>query len=127
VAEWTEFDDPCSQLESLLRSAGSYVQVSEDLRPSILEASRYERAERRMRKVVRRSALVIVLLSGMMAVARPAGDSSRLDLRNELAAATPGPIVFPFEVQPRADHYGWQAVDIFTALRRQQAQRLRSL
>lgn len=43
-APWEEAE---SAIEALVRSAGNYVQPSQDLRPRVLEAAKVEQAERR--------------------------------------------------------------------------------
>jgi len=118
--------EPLDDVEALVRTAGEYVQASEDLRPRTLEAARALRAEKRARQWVHLAAAAVILLVGLRA---------STDQPVELAAARrPFPAIAadPNRVraeagthEDRGSSLSWGLVETFTELRRQQSQALR--
>jgi len=106
--------DERSDVESLIRAAGSYVRPSEELRPRVLEATRAESGERRARRRIWHVAIAIGLLGTMFAVA-----GNRMPVPPTLSH---GMLQAGSEVRP-ADGGGasWSIVEAFTDLRRRQA------
>jgi hypothetical protein len=106
--------DDRSDVESLIRAAGSYVRPSEELRPRVLEASRVELGERKAQRRIWQVAIAICLLGTMYAVAGdrtpvpPAFSHGMLQVGPEVRTADGGGA-------------GWRIVEAFTDLRRRQA------
>lgn len=122
----TEFHDNLdrfSAAEALVRGAAGYVRPSENLRPRVLELARAQRDEQRALRRVWHLALVVVLLGTFTSLAR---------MRPALAPAAG--FGNPLEVVPQFDdsnaaarqgEFGWETVESFRELRRQQAELLR--
>jgi hypothetical protein len=108
-----------AEVESLIRSAGRYVQVSEDLRPRVLEAAYLERNERQARRTIARLTLVALLLVGLSISLAPSGR----DLDNWSASRWDW--LLAAESAARPGDGNWNFVDSFTELRRRQAEALR--
>jgi hypothetical protein len=111
-------------LESLVRSAKDYVRASDDLRPRVLEAVRWQRDERRAIRYLRRVAIVVVALGLVAGALR-----QRLELVGNrpsgiLAAAAAIQFAPVAEAAPDLD-VNWSMVESFTELRRRQAEVLR--
>ena len=51
-----------NEIEAIVRSAGDYVRVSNELRPRVLEMARLSNGERRVRRCIRGIGLVAALL-----------------------------------------------------------------
>ena len=106
--------DDRSDVESLIRAAGSYVRPSEELRPRVLEATRAESGEQRARRRIWHVAIAIGLLGTIFAVAgnrtavSPAFSHGMLQVGPEVRTADGGGA-------------GWSIVEAFTDLRRRQA------
>jgi hypothetical protein len=110
-----------SEVESLIRLAGDYVQPSRDLRPRVLEAARLEFGERRARRRIGSVALAAGLL-GLLTIS----SVERLEMPNALSQLTlvaAGTQAFA-GTESGADS-GWALVDAYTELRRRQAEVLR--
>ena len=119
-----EWDGDVGDIEELIRSAGNYVQVSEDLRPRVLEAARLKSGERRARSVVRRTALIAALLMWWVTASIRTLDIPE-NLR-ELSVVAAG--TYPASasrVSGGNNDVGWSLVDAFTELRCRQADVLR--
>ena len=56
VTDSSDSYEPLSDIEAMVRSAANYVQVSNDLRPRVLEAAREKSGERRARRFIRQAA-----------------------------------------------------------------------
>ena len=122
----TEFPDnpeSISAAEALVRAAGDYVRPSENMRPRVLEGARTLRNERRALRGAWHLALVVTLLGMFTNVART----------RSVIAPPPG-LGSPISTAPRLDdsnaasrqgEFGWDAVESFRELRRQQAELLR--
>jgi hypothetical protein len=64
MAEPREIDDMLfREVEDLVRAAGGYLDVSDDLRPRTLESARAASRERKMRRVASLGAVAVVLLA----------------------------------------------------------------
>ena len=127
MIESPTFDEPLDELESLLLMAGGYVQASEDLRPRILEASRCQQRERKVRHGVRWGVLCTVFLSAVLASGPHDQSADLAGVSEELATADAEALLVPEKVERRGDASNWHVVDSFTALRRRHAEQLRSL
>jgi hypothetical protein len=116
--------EPLSHIEAMVRSAANYVQVSNDLRPRVLEAAREKSGERRARRFIRQAALFAALLTWCVTAS-----VSRLDIRDdlrELTLATTGS--YPISnnrISGGASSEAWALVDAYTELRERQADVLR--
>jgi hypothetical protein len=104
--------DDRSNVESLIRAAGSYVRPSEELRPRVLEATRAESGERRARRRIWHVAIAIGLLGTIFAVA-----GNRIMPIRSHGVLKVGPEVRTAE----GGGAGWSIVEAFTDLRRRQA------
>jgi hypothetical protein len=113
------FDEAPDQVESMIRSAGDFIQPSDDLRPRALEsASEYCSDQRARRKMVGIAMLCLSLL-GLVILRAP--DSEALRLRATAPSSA--------EIQKQASmleslpHVGsdWGLAEAFTRLRRHQA------
>jgi hypothetical protein len=126
VTKLSDWNEPLSEVEAMVRAAGQYVQVSRDLRPRVLETARTECGERRARRSIRQLAIVVVLLT---VFATPSGrglgtESARYPAM--LAALDSQHIFSQAEDKvARGGERGWAMVEAFTDLRRQQASVLR--
>jgi hypothetical protein len=126
VIELDDWNEPAVDVEAMVRSAGRYIGVSEDLRPRVLEAARLQSGEHKARRRLRRLTLSIVLLALFTITARnelaidPSQPNSLLIAAgfNELYAPSAAPAA-------RNGDGDWRMIDAFTELRRQQAQLLR--
>lgn len=112
-----------SGVETLLRTAGDYVQPSEGLRPQVMEAVREAKGLRRDRsRVIRMACLAaaVLLLLSALPWWTPnyglRGPTTMDDVASRLKADT----------TYRGGNIGWRLVEIFTDVRRQQAESLRS-
>lgn len=113
---------PQDEIEALVRLAGSYVQPSDDLRPRVLEAARISANEKRaQRRIVR---LAAVFLLATISVASLAGGRSS-DASSYAAPLWHGSLSAPTPSASENNRSGWEMVDSFTELRRQQARLLR--
>jgi hypothetical protein len=115
---------PSDEIEALVRAAGDYVQASEDLRPRVLESARKQRCERTAQGLIARVALG-VLLATMLTASNSPGS---VDARNPLASAALNRASFPLPTAGGADadnDFGWNMVEAFTEMRRQQSEVLR--
>jgi hypothetical protein len=116
--------EPLSDIETMVRSAADYVQVSNDLRPRVLEAARESSGERRARRFIQQAALFAALLTWCVTAS-----VSKLDMRDELrelSLATTGS--YPISnnrVSDGASSAAWALVDAYTELRERQAGVLR--
>ena len=103
-----------SDVELLIRAAGSYVRASEELRPRVLDAARVESGERKAQGRIWHVAIAIGLLGTMVVVA---GDRVPVTptFSHGLLRANP-------ELRPAdGGTAGWSIVEAFTDLRRRQA------
>ena len=106
--------DDWSDVELLIRAAGSYVRPSEELRPRVLEAARVELGERKAQRRIWQVAIAIGLLGTMFAVAgdrmpvTPTFSHGMLQVSPEARQADGGAA-------------GWSIVEAYTDLRRRQA------
>jgi hypothetical protein len=112
-------EQPLEEIEALVRLAGDYVQPSDDLRPRILEAARVVKNERQARRqIVRLAAMLLFAVVSLAMIGRP-----RADERSRFAAD-----LWSLESSAPANgtraQAGWEMVDSFTALRREQARLL---
>lgn len=114
--------EPCdrfAEIESLVASAGQYVQPSDDLRPRTLEAARTARAEQRGQQWVRHAAIaaavvgLAISLRGTTETKPQLNDSDAMYRQATLRASGVGGL-------------GWGLVQAFTELREEQAEKLRS-
>jgi hypothetical protein len=121
-----DWNEPAVDVEAMVRAAGHYVGVSDDLRPRVLEAARLQSGEHKARRRLRRCTLSIVLLALFTITAHNEleGDTSRPNSLliaagfNELYAPAAAPVA-------RSGDADWRMIDAFTELRRQQAQLFR--
>jgi len=110
-----------AELEALLRGAGGYVRASDDLRPRVLEAGRAQSTERRAQRLIRKAAMIIVLLTGLSAAVGHTVD--RAVASHELAITA----IDARHLHSRAATYAaprgdvaWGMVEAFSELRRRQ-------
>jgi hypothetical protein len=111
------------ETEALIRSAANYVRVSQDLRPQMLEAARLNARERNARRVIRRVAVVaVILISSMVSrIDRVRSDGAARELQTTAAGT--------LLVSGRVGGIGadaWALVDAFTELRDRQADALQA-
>ncbi|WP_254512300.1 hypothetical protein [Anatilimnocola floriformis] len=102
------FEFEANEIEELLRSAGEYVQPSDDLLPAVLEQARLARAEWRVQNwvwFVMFNIALCILLVGHLRL-EPSRDFEIMGAPSSIA---------------QQENPGWHAVDRFTALRRRQA------
>jgi hypothetical protein len=113
---------PPDEIEALVRAAGEYVQASEDLRPRVLESARQQRCESKAQRLIARLALG-VLLATTLTASSPSGS---VDARHPLASAALYRASLPLPTAANADNdIGWNMVEAFTEMRRQQSEVLR--
>ena len=112
-------EQPLNDIEALVRLAGDYVQPSEDLRPRVLEAARVVTRDRQTRRrMIRLAAVLLFAVVSLAAIGKPrSSEASRFsaDLWSADGPAPAGGV--------RAGA-GWEMVDSFTELRREQARLL---
>lgn len=113
---------PLDEIEALVRLAGDYVQPSDDLRPSVLEAARAATKEQRARRRIARLAAVFFLAVVSVASLSGAGSTGASAYA---ASFWQGPLHAPVQSASERDRSGWEMVDSFTELRRHQARLLR--
>jgi len=117
-------DEKFNEIEAIVRSAGNYVRVSNDLRPRVLERARLTNGERRTRRCIRDVGLVaaFVIWSVTVSIGRLETEDnlSRLSLITATPCATA-----PSEVRAGNDEAAWTLVDGFKELRTRQAAALR--
>jgi hypothetical protein len=124
VIDSSDISEPFSEIESMVRSAADYVQVSKDLRPRVMEAARLTNGERRIRRHIRQVALMAALLTWVVTAS-----VSRLDMRDDLRelslATTSAYPISHAQFSSGAADVGWVLVDAYTDLRGRQADVLR--
>ncbi len=124
VIDSSDCYEPLSEIEAMVRSAADYVQVSNDMRPRVMEAARERSGERRARRFIHQAGLFAALL--MWCVTASVG---RLDMRDDLrdlTLATTGS--YPISnnrISGGASGAAWALVDAYTELRERQADVLR--
>jgi hypothetical protein len=115
--------EPLSDIEALVRSAGSYVQASRDLRPRVLETAREERDEQRLARRIWQAAVLVVLIATFLMSPRHRPEVP--DRGTSPTAAHPGEYsLFPEASEGYGD-FNWGMVESFTEMRRRQAELLR--
>ena len=123
------FREPCDDgsidaIEALVRSAGNYIQPTDDLRPATLEAAREQRSQQKAQHRLGGWAIAVVLLALLGFPARLM-HSSALGTGNPSFATTD-------EVQRRALSLsadmnvepGWALMEVFIELRHDRAELL---
>ena len=116
------FDQPVEDVEGLIALAGNYVQVSDDLRPRVLEAARAVRLERRARWRIGQWAASIALAAVVLTTLYDGWPSSQAASQLAAWAARIGE---PSQVSQSSSDSNWEMVESFTELRRHQARVLR--
>ena len=96
VIDSSDYCEPLSEIEVMVRSAANYVQVSKDLRPRVLDAARLTSGERRVRRFIHQAALMAALLTWCVTTS-----VNRLDMRDDLRELNLGAL------EGRADHELW--------------------
>jgi hypothetical protein len=123
---WPLEDDAQDGVEAMVRAAGPYVRASDDLRPRVLEAARFQRGEQWARRCIRHVAVFTMLMAFFTAADQPGLDGRRSRPTAMLAAAGFDEFLTPATtVTPRSGDGDWRMIEAFTELRRQQAQMLR--
>jgi hypothetical protein len=118
--------DHASDVEAMIRAAGSYVRASDDLRPRVLEAARLQHRERRARRWIRQAAIIVLLLAFASIVGRRELEVEKAGPFGIVATAGFDEFFAPTaSVTKRSGDGDWRMLDAFTALRRQQARVLR--
>jgi hypothetical protein len=112
---------PEEDIEALVRLAGEYVQPTDELRPSVLEAARLAMEERRAQRQIARLAAIFLLATVFVASISGGQPTSTTNYANSWH----GSIVAPVQAASENNRAGWEMVDSFTELRRQQARLLR--
>jgi hypothetical protein len=124
VFDSPNIDEPLSDIEALIRSAGNYVQPSKDLRPRVLDAARLTSGERRARRFIHQAALVAALLTWFVTAS-----VNRLDMRDDLRELTfATSSSYPLSsnrISGGPSGSAWTLVDAYTQLRDRQADVLR--
>jgi len=123
VTNSREFYEPLDEVEALIRSAGSYVQPSDDLRPRIVEAARMQCGERRVRRWLQQAAVLVALLGIITAGAYQRWDHAA-DRQPGVAFEAASTLSQAAVVAGGGDP-NWEMVESFTQLRRRQAELLR--
>ncbi len=120
------WDEPFDDVEAMVRAAGQYVGVSDDLRPRVLEAARLCCGEQRAQRCIRQVAVFVLLLAFFTAMGREELDDRQPRLSGLLVAAGFDELFSPVASRTtRSGDGDWRMIDAFTELRRQQAQVLR--
>jgi hypothetical protein len=112
-----------SPLELLIRAAGDYVQPSDGLRPQVMEAVREVKGIRRDRSRLLIGACfsgVALLLLSAVPLWTPNYDLRGPTSMDAVVSSVEG------DVSLRGSDFGWKLVEIFTDVRHQQAESLRS-
>lgn len=118
---FASYDD--AALEALIRAAGDHVQVSDGLRPQVIEAVRDAKGLRRDRARLTKGTLLCA--AALLLLATVPGWSPNYDLRepstmDEVFSSVGG------EATIRGNDLGWRLVEIFTDVRERQAKSLGS-
>lgn len=108
--------ESCSDIEMMIRSAGTYVGASDDLRPRTMEAAREQSFEKHAKRTLTRVMLAIGLVFFLIAPLM------------QQVSKLPVPVgLSSHEIQRRAVNqahcgveYHWAIVDVFSDLRRNQ-------
>jgi hypothetical protein len=119
------WDEPCDDVEAMVRAAGGYIRASDDLRPRVLEAARLQHGEQRVQRCSRHLAAFVLLLAVFIATDWQGLDDRRLRPTGAMAAAIDEVLTSAPAVTDRSGDGDWRMIDAFTKLRRQQAQVLR--
>jgi hypothetical protein len=118
MAESRDCCESFGDIESIVHSAGDYVQPSRDLRPRVLEAARLESGERRARRRIGRVAALAALWALFTIHAVERLDTP--DVFRQITLVAAGARVFS-----EPGDGSWALVDAYTELRRRQAEVLR--
>lgn len=108
------------ELEAMIRSAGGYVQPTDDLRPRTLEAAGEKDARRHGRRIVVCLASLLLLLPVVGVLALPASPPPRGVTEAELHRQA------KVLAMHRGVDHGWGLFQAFVSLRREQARQLGS-
>lgn len=112
-------EEPLDDVEALIRLAGDYVQPSDDLRPRVLEAARAVRRDQQAQRHILQLAAVLLVMAGCLA-----GLGNRMASRSAETTWLSGVTAGAVRDGSRGDA-GWETVESFTQVRRQQARLLR--
>jgi hypothetical protein len=124
VGKSAEQFEQFNEIEAIVRSAGDYVRVSNELRPRVLEMARLANGERRARRCIRDVSLVAALLT--WCVTAGIGRLQTDDNLNRLALIATTPCsAAANEVSSSNSDAAWTLVDGFKELRVRQAAVLR--
>ena len=126
--DFRDENESIEQIEAMVRAAGGYVQVSENLRPSVVESARIEQGERRARRCIGQVAgALLVLAYGLGAIGDRLGASPiGMSTSRALSAVDAVFALAQFkEAHERVD-FGWGIVEVFSEERSRQAQSLNS-
>jgi hypothetical protein len=126
MSDFRDWDESTYQIESMVRAAGDYVQVSRDLRPRVLETARTESGERRAQRSIRQMAIFFTLFAVFVAP-QGQGMGSACGTCPAILAAVDSDHIFAAaeDKVARGGDLSWAMVEAFTDLRRQQADVLR--
>ena len=123
VTESWEMDNSMNAVEEAIRDAGGFVQASDDLRPRVLESARLNRREQRARRMIGKLACMCVVLALALS-----SIGERLQVMAEGSRPIDSAGVFSMieakSLRSNTD-VGWGFVEVFTDLRRQQANSFR--
>src|SRR5262245_15243490 len=113
VNDSRDMSEPFDEIESLVRSAANFVQVSKDLRPRVLDAARLTNGERRIRRYIYQAAMMAALLAWCVTAS-----VSRLDMRDDLRELTFATTsVYPVSntrISSGPSDAAWSLVDAYT-------------
>jgi hypothetical protein len=124
VGKSAEQFEQFNEIEAIVRSAGDYVRVSNELRPRVLEMARLANGERRARRCIRDVGLVAALLT--WCVTASIGRLQTDDNLSRLALIATAPCsAAASEVGSSNGDAAWTLVDGFKELRVRQAAVLR--
>lgn len=122
---FNDFDATRDGVEDLIRAAGGYVQVSEDLRPRLLEQAREYESQQRRRHVTRLFTVLALAMALWGLWLRQ--DARTTDFsRHGLPTAGSWDWQSAAETAMRAEDGHWNMVESFLELRRRHAAALRT-
>ncbi len=126
MTESWESSEALELIEAAVREAGGFVQVSDDLRPRVLETSRLVRGEQRARCRIGKMACIAFVLALFISVAGDRMLVSATHASNPLLMDADGVFSLAEAKSVRGDvDFTWGMVEAFTDLRRRQANSFR--
>ena len=117
------------ELEALIRASGDLVQVSDDLRPRVLEAAHVSSQWRLFQELLQQAAMLLLLVGATSALAMDRWqDDGRTDQNSRIdrpeAVATPSEALAAPGNRSWSSDPSWKLVESFAETRRRQAELL---